>query len=240
MRFTMLTTRRVGLSIAATMFAVALAVPALVSAQAATTTWRAALTGANEVPAVTTTATGTFTGTLDEAAGTLAWTLTVPAATSITAAHLHAGVAGANGGVVLGLYTPAAGTAGVASLNLTGTARVADLSGSLAGNFAGFVTALKAGGLYANVHTTANPGGEIRAQVTSATQATATPAPTAAAPAATAAAAATPSAAPTAPKTGTAGLADGGSSVGVLAVMAALTLAVVVGGRALVGRRSPR
>lgn len=141
--------------------------PAAVLGQATTSRYEARLSGANEVPPVTTTATGTFTATLDEAAGTLTWTLSVPAITNATAAHIHTGAAGANGGVVLLLFAAPTGSP-ASTVNISGTARAADLSGSLAGNFAGLVTALKAGTLYVNVHTSANAGGEIRAQVTAA------------------------------------------------------------------------
>ena len=152
-----------GLALAAT----AALLPAVVLGQAATSRFEARLSGANEVPAVTTTASGTFTATLDETAGTVAWTLSVPTITNATAAHIHAGAAGANGGIVVPLFAAPTG-APVGTINVSGTARAADLSGSLAGNFAGFVTALKAGTLYVNVHTTTNAGGEIRAQVTAA------------------------------------------------------------------------
>ncbi len=224
MRLRMLPGRTVRLSAAAAVLTAALALPALVAAQGAATQWRAALVGGNEVPPGTSTATGTFTATLDEAAGTLTWTLTVPSITSATAAHLHQAAAGANGSVVLPLYTPPAGTT-VSTLNLTGTARAADIVGPLAGNFAGFVTALKGGTIYANVHTTANPGGEIRAQVIAAT---------AAAPAQATAAA------PAAPKTGSAGIAGEGSTAGMLMLLAALAVGVVAGARALASRRSAR
>ncbi len=165
-----------GLAIAA----VVALVPAVVLGQT-TSRFEARLTGANEVPAVTTTATGTFAATLDEAAGTIAWTLTVPAITNATAAHIHAGAAGANGGIVLNLFAAPTGSP-ASSINVSGTARAADISGTLAGNLPGFIAALKAGTLYANVHTSANAGGEIRAQVVAAAAA---PAPVPAAPAKT-------------------------------------------------------
>src|SRR5690606_17825365 len=157
------------------------------------------------------TATGTFTATLDEAAGTLAWTLSVPAITNMTASHIHQGAAGANGGVVLDLVMPPSGST-LNTVDGSGTAKLSDLlKGPLAGNPAGFITALKGGTLYVNVHTQANPGGEIRGQLASTAAATATPAaasPTAATQATVAPAAATPApAAPAPAKTGTAGLA---------------------------------
>ncbi len=212
----LMTPQRIALGLAAAI-AVAL-VPSLVTAQAATSTWRTSLTGASEVPANASTATGTFTGTLDEAAGTLTWTLSVPTIGNMTMSHLHQGAAGANGGVVLDLFIPPTGTT-PGTVNASGTAKLSDLKGPLAGNAAGFIAALKAGNIYANVHTTANPGGEIRGQVAD---------PNAPAPA--------KAAAPAPGKTGNAGLATG-TSTSLIVIAGLLAVAGVV---TLVGRRSTR
>lgn len=199
-------------------------VPSLAAAQAAPTIWGATLAGSTEVPANASTATGTFVGTLDEAAGTLTWTLTVPTITGMTMSHLHQGAPGANGGVVVDLFIPASpqGTVGA-----SGTAKLSDvLKGPLAGNVPGFIAAFKSGNIYANVHTTANPGGEIRGQVLSATT-TATPA--AATPAATAAA-------PAPSKTGSAGL----SSTASTSIMVVVGLVAAAGAVTVLGRRATR
>jgi hypothetical protein len=84
-------------------------------------------------------------------------------------AHLHLAPAGQTGGIVVWLY-PAAPPAqlipGETFGHLaSGEITVDNLVGSLAGNWDGFVAALEAGNLYANVHTSANPPGEIRDQV---------------------------------------------------------------------------
>ena len=50
--------------------AAATLVPAVVSAQTASSQWSASLSGAQEVPATTSTARGTFNATIDETAGT--------------------------------------------------------------------------------------------------------------------------------------------------------------------------
>ena len=224
----------------------ALAVP-MVSAQ--TTPWRAALVGTNEVPPVTTTATGTFTATLDETAGTLAWTLVVPTITSATQAHIHSGATGVNGPIVVNLF--AAPTSGpVSTINVSGTARAADVIGPLAGNFAGLVSAIKAGTAYVNVHTSANAGGEIRAQIgpggtptptaTATATATATPTATATAKAATptptaAAATATVIAAP---KSGTGfGGGDGNVLLWTLGALAVVSAGIALGAGLLPRRR---
>jgi hypothetical protein len=205
-------------------------VPAMVAAQAVQ--YRATLNGASEVPPTTSTATGTFTASLDEAAGTITWTLSVPSITNAIAAHLHQAAPTAAGPIVLNLYVPPSGTAPVGSLNVSGTSRQTDVIGPLAGNFAGFVAALKAGNIYVNVHTTQNPPGEIRGTVV---LAQATPGATATATAAAAQATATAQGAAALPRTGD------GPSVGSGSPIALLALAGVGGtlalGGALAGRR---
>ena len=67
----------------------------------------------------------------------------------VTAAHIHEGAAGQNGGVAYPLEAPVSGqSSGTITINPADAARLAN------------------GSVYVNVHTTANPGGEIRGQVT--------------------------------------------------------------------------
>ncbi len=109
------------------------------------------LAGANEVPAVSPAGTGTFSATYDPSSMTLTVNGTFSGMTSnVSACHIHDGAAGSNGGVVFGM-TCTSGTSGT----IVG-------SGTLS---AAQVTDLFANGLYVNVHTPTNPGGEIRAQV---------------------------------------------------------------------------
>ena len=110
------------------------------------TLYTAALAGANEVPPVTTMASGGV-GVILNAARTQirydgAFTGVMP-----TLAHIHAAAAGANGPV---LYP----------LMLSGSA----VSGTQAVT-ADDVVKLDSQGLYANAHSTANPTGEIRGQL---------------------------------------------------------------------------
>ena len=121
------------------------------AAEAQTEYYHATLSGANEVPAVTTAGRGVVTLTLDVAAGTFSVQGTFKDLSSnAQAAHIHTGVAGANGGVIKGL-TPTTATTGT----ITG-------SGSFT---AAEITALRTRGLYVNLHTVNNGGGELRAQL---------------------------------------------------------------------------
>jgi hypothetical protein len=220
--------------------------PALALGQ--TSEYSASLSGAAEVPPSGSTATGTFTATLDEGAQTLAWSLNVPSITAATMAHIHAGATGVNGGIVVTLFMPGSPAS---SISVSGTAGPADLAGPFAGNWDGFVAALKSGGLYINVHTSQFPGGEIRGQVGGDDQGTATPTATATGTAtATATATATPTrtatptatatptrtATPAAPKTGQAGLVDDSENAGVAILLVVIAVAIVAGGRLLTRR----
>jgi hypothetical protein len=119
-------------------------------AQAATETFKGVLTNAAEVPPTTGSGAGTATVTLDTATKMITYDviysgLSGPAA----AAHIHCGAAaGANSGVAVPF--PKADSPITGSTTLT-DAQVADL---------------EAGKCYVNVHTAANKGGEVRAQLT--------------------------------------------------------------------------
>lgn len=194
---------------------------------AQTAQYTCGLQGSNEVPATTSTATGTFTATLDEGAKTVSWSLSVPAITNATLAHIHAGPTGVNGPPVVTLFT----SVPAGAITISATSGPADIGGPYTGNWEGFVAALKAGDVYVNVHTVANPGGEIRGQVGTVTQGTATVTAQAGAPGRATAFAG--GVTPVAPKTGQAGLHDVSLSTGVVVLLAAITGAVVAGGRLL-------
>lgn len=131
------------------------------------TQFQANLAGTSEVPAVTTTATGTATFTVSGT--TLQYSVTVSGLSgNATAAHIHVGAVGAAGGVrfdlcgtgAAGIPAYTAGTSTTVVSNTTGHGVVQagltfDSLRILMGNF----------GAYANVHTAANPGGEIRGQI---------------------------------------------------------------------------
>jgi hypothetical protein len=88
---------------------------------------------------------------------------------NVLQAHLHMAPAGSTGGIVVWLYPsgpPAQLIPGETFGHLaTGVITPASLVGALAGNWDGFLAAVEAGNIYANVHTSANLPGEIRDQV---------------------------------------------------------------------------
>jgi carbon monoxide dehydrogenase subunit G len=112
------------------------------------------LSGAEEVPAVTTAATGTGNITVNLGTGALSGSVTFTGLSSnATLAHIHAGAAGANGGVVIGLTGGAGGTSGTWTIP-AGTVMTAEDLNSLITD-----------GLYFNIHSVNNGGGEIRGQI---------------------------------------------------------------------------
>lgn len=128
----------------------------------------ASLSGAQEVPAVATAASGAGVVVFSADSSTIWYRVDYSGLSgAAAAAHIHLGATGANGGVMFplsGSATPMLGS--LTSADFTATGSVTD--------YAGAVAAIKAGGTYFNVHTAANPGGEIRGQIGAAA-----PAPTA-------------------------------------------------------------
>jgi hypothetical protein len=85
---------------------------------------------------------------------------------NITMAHLHKGVAGTNGGVVVDLILQPGIPGTSHGVVAKGTFTAAQLKGALLGqSLEGLRTALMNGEIYFNVHTSAYTGGEIRGQV---------------------------------------------------------------------------
>ena len=113
----------------------------------------AKMSGAQETPPVTTTATGTGAFVLNASGTALSYTITINGLTA-TAAHFHNGPVGVAAGVVKNLTFVNNTATGVWS----STDATQPLTDSL-------LSELLRGRLYVNAHTTANPGGEIRGQV---------------------------------------------------------------------------
>ena len=136
--------------------------------------FRARLTGYQEVPAISTRGNGEFRARLRDNA-TIEFELRYAdlEGGNPSAAHIHLGQRGVNGGVVAFLCggggKPACPAAN--SGTVTGTITAGDIQALPAQGIAGpadfgeVVRALRAGVTYANVHNTAFPGGEIRGQI---------------------------------------------------------------------------
>ena len=117
---------------------------------------RAVLTGAQEVPSVATTATGTGIAVVNSVTREISGDMKT-AGVAGTVAHIHLGAVGVAGPVRVNLDKVVN-----APPNDLWVARDSDriLTPAL-------VSAFNAGNLYYNVHTAANPGGEIRGQINS-------------------------------------------------------------------------
>jgi len=124
------------------------------------------LSGKEVVPAVETKATGEADFKLSEDGKELTYILKLKDIENVTAAHIHTGMAGSNGGPVAGLFAgPKKG--GMFSGELAkGTITEKDLIGPLAGKTVGdLVKMIKEGAAYVNVHTDKYPDGEVRGQI---------------------------------------------------------------------------
>jgi hypothetical protein len=155
--------------------ALALAVIGVASASGSTNRngFKASLIGYNEVPSISSPATGSLRLSVNEAATTITFTLKysgVPG-NAVTASHIHLGQAAANGGVIAFLCGGGSKPACPASpATVTGTIVASDIlgpttQGIAAGDFAAALRALRSGFTYVNVHTPAYPSGEIRGQI---------------------------------------------------------------------------
>ena len=130
-----------GLVLSSTLFATA--------AYAETTMYKAALVGGDEVPATTSKGTGTLEATYDSSTKLLTWKGTYAGLSGpATAAHFH-------GPAAIGVSGPVEVPVTAAASPFDGKATLTDAQAK----------DLMASKLYINVHTAANPNGEIRGQV---------------------------------------------------------------------------
>ncbi len=131
---------------------------------------RATLNGFQETPSISTSGFGIFTARIRE--GQIEYRLTYfGLEANATAAHIHLAQRGVAGGVAAflcggGDKPPCPARSGT----VTGVIDAADVvgpanQGIAQGELAELVRALRVGHTYANVHTTAFPGGEIRGQI---------------------------------------------------------------------------
>ncbi len=124
------------------------------------------LSGQQEVPPVDTTATGAaeFLPVLPSNE-TIDFSVNATGIEGVTAGHIHSGMEGENGPVVVTLFQfdPAQN-----EVTEQGTITADMLEGAMEGmGISDLLTAMKNGSTYVNIHTEQNPDGEIRGQITS-------------------------------------------------------------------------
>jgi hypothetical protein len=126
---------------------------------AAATQYKTSLSGASEVPPTKTAGTGTAMVTYDASTKTVTWQGTFSGLSGpATAAHIHGPAeAGKNAGVIVPLSQKDVPF----TSPFKGSATLPD------DKAAALAAALSSGQAYVNVHTAANPGGEIRGQLKS-------------------------------------------------------------------------
>ena len=136
------------------------------------------LTSYEEVPALASAASGAFRAFIDDAAGTIRYTLSYSGLESdVKMAHIHFGQLSVSGGISVWLCQTAelvdpTGLAPtcVQSGTVTGLLTQANVIGPAgqgipAAQFAEIVAAIRAGVAYVNVHSATFQGGEIRGQL---------------------------------------------------------------------------
>jgi CHRD domain len=141
---------------------------------------RARLTGYQEVPAVSTQATGSFVATVSADRQSFHYELSYSGLQGdVQQAHIHFAQRNVNGTIVIwlcgtGTAQPLAGPPGTQTCpqsgTISGTVGPANVGGAatqqiLTGEFDEALAVIRAGLAYVNVHTTKSPGGEIRGQL---------------------------------------------------------------------------
>ena len=166
------------LPVLSTAFAVALLAAPTVIAQGSAG-FRARLIGYEEVPAISTTARGTFKARLDKDVPSVEYEITFEGLQAdVTQSHIHFGRERTNGGISVWLCgtpalpgppgTPSCG--GPRTSTVTGVFTAAQVIGPAgqgisAAEFDELIRAMRNGSAYANVHSAMFPGGEIRGQI---------------------------------------------------------------------------
>jgi len=142
---------------------------------------RAQLLGYEEVPAVNSDAMGSFEARVSPDGASVSWTLTYSGLQApVTQSHIHFGQKSVVGSIVVWLCgsttnpgpagtQPCPGSGGTIGGTFTSGNVIAGSTASqqfTAGDLEGIIDAMRAGIAYANVHSSASPGGEIRGQIT--------------------------------------------------------------------------
>jgi hypothetical protein len=174
---------RVALARLSTAFVASVCLSGLVaSAQGESSKFSATLVPEQEVPAVSSVASGTITLDIDDTVGQEEITYELSYSdlqAEIRQAHIHFAQPGVNGGIVLWLCDSATNPSPFASTpacpqsgTVSGTLTSADVAGTPtntqqinAGEIAEAIAFIRKGLGYANVHTSISTGGEIRGQI---------------------------------------------------------------------------
>jgi CHRD domain len=121
------------------------------------------MSGGEEVPSVSTTATGT--AELNLGSGGIDYQVSVTGVSNVTSVNINSGNVGENEPVIVTLFEPNATTDLSNDVQAEGTITSADLEGPMQGKeISDLVSAVGSGVTYVNVLTQANPEGEIRGQ----------------------------------------------------------------------------
>ena len=142
------------------------------------------LTGYEEVPSVSTGASGQFNARIAKDGSRIDWELSYSALEgAVQQSHIHFGQAGVNGGISVFLCTNLGnGPAGTQPCPappavISGTIVAADVSPNIpataaartqginTGEMDELIAAMRAGATYVNIHSTLWPGGEVRSQI---------------------------------------------------------------------------
>lgn len=162
--------RTTGVSVVLVVLLFAATSMGVATAQQARTAWVAYLSNTEEVPTNTSRATGLASFQLNPGGNAINYWISVDSIQNVMMAHIHIGAAGQNGPVTVWLY-PAAPPPVViqgtfSGMIGSGAITPANFGGPLAGQpLSALINALNSGGAYANAHTSAFPGGEIRGQI---------------------------------------------------------------------------
>lgn len=149
----------------------------ITAAQADNKVFQVELVGGNEVPVISTGASGGFQARISNDGQSIEYQLAYSDLEgAVTQAHIHVGQRDVNGGISVFLCSNLGnGPAGTqacpaAPAVITGTITAADVigpsgQGVTAGELDELIVAMRDGNAYANVHSSLFPGGEIRSQL---------------------------------------------------------------------------
>ncbi|MGB7956529.1 MAG: CHRD domain-containing protein [Candidatus Nitrosopolaris sp.] len=128
----------------------------------------AKLSGANEVPPLTSKSSGIATFDLNPAGTQMKYTLNATNIDKVIAAHIHMGKSTDNGPIVVNLFIPSKATGKVDGTLVRSSINSTSLIGLLKGKLmTDLIKSIDGGQAYVNVHTAQNPPGEVRGQISS-------------------------------------------------------------------------